>query len=53
MIIQILHEKKSVIFEISPSGYGVHWPGLDEDLSVQGFLFPGHHFRPEILRDKK
>lgn len=27
-------------FEISPSGYGVHWPAIDEDLSVQGFLFP-------------
>src|SRR5436305_1465734 len=28
-------------FEISPSGYGIHWPDLDEDLSVYGFLFPG------------
>ena len=27
-------------YEISPSGYGVHWPELDEDLSVLGFLFP-------------
>ncbi|MBI5827774.1 MAG: DUF2442 domain-containing protein [Deltaproteobacteria bacterium] len=27
-------------YEISPSGYGVHWPGLDEDLSVLGFLLP-------------
>lgn len=27
-------------FEISPGGYGIHWPDLDEDLSVQGFLFP-------------
>jgi len=26
--------------EISPGGYGVHWPGLDEDLSVKGFLLP-------------
>lgn len=26
--------------EISPSGYGIHWPELDEDLSVYGFLFP-------------
>ncbi len=26
--------------EISPSGYGIHWPDLDEDLSVYGFLFP-------------
>lgn len=27
-------------YEISPSGYGIHWPSLDEDLSVYGFLFP-------------
>ena len=28
-------------YEISPSGYGIHWPDLDEDLSILGFLFPG------------
>ncbi len=27
-------------FEISPAGYGIHWPDLDEDLSVYGFLLP-------------
>ncbi|RME01849.1 MAG: DUF2442 domain-containing protein [Calditrichaeota bacterium] len=26
------------IFEISPSGYGIHWPVLDEDLSIDGLL---------------
>lgn len=25
-------------FEISPSGYGIHWPLLDEDISVDGLL---------------
>ena len=25
-------------FEISPSGYGIHWPKLDEDLSVKKIL---------------
>jgi hypothetical protein len=25
-------------FEISPSGYGIHWPMLDEDLSIDGLL---------------
>ena len=25
-------------FEISPSGYGVHWPLLDEDISIDGLL---------------
>lgn len=25
-------------FEVSPSGYGIHWPDLDEDLSVDALL---------------
>ncbi len=25
-------------YEISPSGYGIHWPVLDEDLSIDGLL---------------
>ena len=25
-------------FELSPSGYGIHWPELDEDLSIDGML---------------
>ena len=25
-------------YKISPSGYGIHWRKLDEDLSVNGFL---------------
>ncbi len=25
-------------YEISPSGYGIHWPLLDEDLSIDGLL---------------
>ena len=24
--------------EISPSGYGLHWPTVDEDLSVDGLI---------------
>jgi len=24
--------------EISPSGYGIHWPLLDEDISIDGLL---------------
>ena len=23
-------------FEIAPSGYGIHWPLIDEDLSIDG-----------------
>src|SRR4051812_16027816 len=25
-------------FKISPSGYGIHWSQLDEDLSIQGLI---------------
>jgi hypothetical protein len=25
-------------FEISPSGYGIHWPLLDEDISIDGLM---------------
>lgn len=25
-------------YEISPSGYGIHWPMIDEDLSIDGLL---------------
>jgi hypothetical protein len=25
-------------FVVSPSGYGIHWPTLDEDLSIDGLL---------------
>jgi len=26
------------MYEISPSGYGIHWPLIDEDLSMPGLL---------------
>jgi Protein of unknown function (DUF2442) len=29
-------------FEISPSGYGIHWPLLDEDISIDGLLGVAH-----------
>ncbi len=25
-------------YRISPSGYGIHWPQLDEDLSINGLM---------------
>jgi hypothetical protein len=31
-------EKELTNFQISPSGYGIHWPDIDEDLSVEGLL---------------
>jgi hypothetical protein len=32
------HEFERERYEISPSGYGIHWPLVDEDLSVDGLL---------------
>lgn len=29
--------------EVSPTGYGLHWPELDEDLSIDGLLGIKHH----------
>jgi hypothetical protein len=31
-------EKERNNFHVSPSGYGIHWPTIDEDLSVNGLL---------------
>ena len=31
-------KKDREAFEISPSGYGIHWPLLDEDLSVEALI---------------
>ncbi len=31
-------EKEKSTFEISPSGYGIHWPLIDEDIAVDGLL---------------
>jgi hypothetical protein len=37
-VLQQASEQERNIFEISPSGYGIHWPLLDEDLSIDGLL---------------
>ena len=29
-------------FEVSPSGYGIHWPLIDEDVSIDGLLGIAH-----------
>ena len=34
-------EIERAMYRISPSGYGIHWPLIDEDLSIDGI--------PEIL----
>ena len=35
-------EQQLTQFEVSPSGYGIHWPLLDEDISVDGLLGARH-----------
>ena len=36
--LQNASEQEKNLFEISSSGYGIHWPLLDEDLSIDGLL---------------
>lgn len=31
-------ETEKNTFEISPSGYGIHWPLIDEDIAIDGLL---------------
>jgi hypothetical protein len=31
-------QRKKMNYEISPSGYGIHWPDLDEDLAIDGMI---------------
>ncbi len=39
------------IFIISPSGYGISWPNIDEDISIDGLL--GIKHQPKFKRTKK
>lgn len=38
-------DQERLDYHISPSGYGIHWPAIDEDLSIPGILksIPQHH----------
>ncbi len=31
-------ESQRQAFEVSPSGYGIHWTSIDEDISIDGLL---------------
>lgn len=33
-------------YEVSPSGYGIHWPLIDEDISIDGLLGISHQREP-------
>jgi hypothetical protein len=34
-------------YEISPSGYGIHWPFIDEDISIDALLGIVHTGEPK------
>jgi hypothetical protein len=34
-------------YEVSPSGYGIHWPLIDEDISIDGLLGISHQREPK------
>jgi hypothetical protein len=37
-LLQHATEEELAEFEVSPSGYGIHWPRIDEDISIDGLL---------------
>lgn len=48
--------KQRMNYEISPSGYGIHWPELDEDLSIDALLgikhAPKTKFAESVAEDR-
>ena len=48
-VLQNASEEKKNLFEISPSGYVIHWPLLDEDLSIDGLLGVVHRPKKRSL----
>jgi hypothetical protein len=39
-------------YEVSSSGYGIHWPWIDEDLSIDGLLGITHP-QPQEARESR
>ncbi len=37
--------------EVSPSGYGLHWPDVDEDLSIDGLIGVNHNAPLAVAED--
>ena len=37
-VLEKASEEERKNFEISPSGYGIHWPLIDEDISIDSLL---------------
>ena len=36
--LEVATEVERNLYSVSPSGYGIHWPLIDEDLSVDSLL---------------
>jgi hypothetical protein len=36
-------------YSISPSGYGVHWPDIDEDLTIDGLIAAARSAPPKAV----
>lgn len=36
--LKIATDIERTMYKISPSGYGIHWPLIDEDLSIEGII---------------
>jgi hypothetical protein len=47
-LLQQASDQERNTFEISPAGYGIHWPLLDEDISLDALLGISH--APELHR---
>ena len=46
-ILEKASENERNTYEFSPSGYGIHWPLLDEDISIDGLLGIVHTREPQ------
>jgi len=45
-------KKDRETYKVSPSGYGIHWPLIDEDLSVDALLGIKHSLSSSELVNK-
>lgn len=45
-------KKERESYEISPAGYGIHWPMIDEDLSIDSLLGVKHTSTTKLLSSK-
>ena len=36
--LKVAEDFQRMMYKISPSGYGIHWPLIDEDLSVDSLM---------------